>query len=101
MPLAGVAALMGAAGARGIPTLLDVDVPPSIAAGAARLCDTPVQVFELARTATVLKTTRTASAELLALAGAPSSGLASPRGMRALPQGLLARASLPGNPRRL
>lgn len=35
-PLEGVGALIGAATARGIPTMLDVDVPPSIAAGAAR-----------------------------------------------------------------
>ena len=36
VPLEGVGALIGAATARGIPTMLDVDVPPSIAAGAAR-----------------------------------------------------------------
>ena len=78
VPLDGVAALMEAAAARRIPTLLDVDVPPSIAAGAAKLCAEPAEVLALAKTPTVLKTTRNGAMELLALAGdkkAPAKAL--------------------------
>ena len=77
VPLSGVAALLEGAHARGIPTLLDVDVPPSIAAGAAKLCDQPADVLALAKTPTVLKTTRNGAIELLALAGEkkPATGL--------------------------
>ena len=68
VPLDGVEALMSGAAARGIPTLLDVDVPPSIAAGAAKLCAEPADVLALSKQPTVLKTTRVGAAELLALA---------------------------------
>ena len=70
MPLDGVTALLAAATARKIPTVLDVDVPPSIAAGAAQLCESAADVLAVSRLPTVLKTTRTAALELLALDGA-------------------------------
>ena len=75
VPLSGVSALVDAATLRGIPTILDVDVPPSIAAGEAQLCESPKDVFELAKAATVLKTTRAAAAEMLSSIGykAPKS----------------------------
>ena len=70
VPLDGVTALLSAATARKIPTVLDVDVPPSIAAGAAQLCESAADVLAVSRLPTVLKTTRTAALELLALDGA-------------------------------
>ena len=70
VPLDGVTALLAAATARKIPTVLDVDVPPSIAAGAAQLCESAADVLAVSRLPTVLKTTRTAALELLALDGA-------------------------------
>lgn len=70
VPLSGVAALLQQASARGVPSVLDVDVPPSVAAGAAQLCAQPSEVLDVARLPTMLKVTRDAATELLQLADA-------------------------------
>lgn len=71
VPLSGVEALLDTAAGAGVLSLLDVDVTPAIASGAARL-GTLDQVRSVVRKAGVLKLTASAAGELLALAsGAP------------------------------
>ena len=69
VPLDGVTAFLELARAHGVPSVLDVDVPPSVAAAAARLCAAPADALACARLATVLKVTRPSAEELLELAG--------------------------------
>lgn len=66
VPLSGVEVLLDGARAAGIPSMLDVDVPPSVAAGAARL-GTLEELTRCVSKARCLKVTGTAAAELLAL----------------------------------
>ena len=66
LPLSGVEWLLDAARAAGAPTVLDVDVPPSVATGAARL-GTAEQLARCVKKADVVKATGGAVEELLAL----------------------------------
>ena len=67
LPLSGVEWLLDAAAAARVPSLLDVDVTPSVAAGPARLGSID-ELRRCVRKAGVLKLTASAAAELLALA---------------------------------
>ena len=69
VPLDGVTAYLELAASHGVPSVLDIDVPPSVAAAAAALCATPADVLACARLASVLKVTRPSAVELLELAG--------------------------------
>jgi sugar/nucleoside kinase (ribokinase family) len=69
LPLSGVEWLLDAAAARGLPSVLDVDVPPSVATGAAALGDA-AGLLRCLRKATVLKLTASALDETLALLSA-------------------------------
>ena len=69
VPVSGVLKYLELARMNGVPSVLDVDVPPSVAAAAAALCTTPADVLACAKLPTVLKVTRTSAEELLALAG--------------------------------
>jgi sugar/nucleoside kinase (ribokinase family)/D-arabinose 5-phosphate isomerase GutQ len=66
LPLSGVEWLLRAARAAGAPSVLDVDVPPSVACGAAQL-GTPEQLGRCVRGADVVKLTGGAVEELLQL----------------------------------
>jgi sugar/nucleoside kinase (ribokinase family) len=66
VPLSGVEALLDAAARAGAPSLLDVDVTPSVATGPARL-GTEDELRRCVTKATVLKLTASAAGELLAL----------------------------------
>ena len=66
LPLSGVEWLLGAARAAGATSVLDVDVPPSVACGAAQL-GSAAQLARCVRGADVVKATGSAVAELLAL----------------------------------
>lgn len=66
VPLSGVQYLLAAARSHGIPSVLDVDVTPSIAVGAARLGSLD-ELRSCVTQATVLKLTASAAAELLSL----------------------------------
>jgi len=66
LPLSGVGWLLDAAARLGVPSLLDVDVTPTIATTAARL-GTMDQVKLVVPKATVVKLTASAAAELLSL----------------------------------
>jgi D-arabinose 5-phosphate isomerase GutQ/sugar/nucleoside kinase (ribokinase family) len=69
VPLSGVLALLNMAAAAGIPSLLDVDVTPSVATGPAQLGSLE-ELRACVTKATVLKLTRSAAAELLSLVSA-------------------------------
>ena len=73
VPLSGVTAFLELARAHKIASVLDVDVPPSVAAAAAALCATPADVLACAKLPTVLKVTRQSAEELLSLAGFASA----------------------------
>ena len=73
VPLSGVEWLLDAAATAGIPSALDVDVPPSIAVGPAQL-GSEEELRRVVRKATVVKLTASAAGELLALL-APAAGL--------------------------
>ena len=75
VPLDGVTAYMQLALENGIPTVLDVDVPPSVAASAAKLCEKPEDALECAKLATVLKATRPSAEELIRLAAGPDAAI--------------------------
>ena len=68
VPLSGVEALLDLALLANIPSLLDVDVPPSVATGAAALGDMDT-LRRCIEKCTVLKPTLESAQELLALAG--------------------------------
>ena len=70
VPLDGVTALLDAAAtARSIPTILDVDVPPSIGGGGGGSCGHVVRRARRQELPTVLKTTRTAARRVAGLRG--------------------------------
>ena len=71
VPLSGVEALLDLALLANIPSLLDVDVPPSVATGAAALGDMDT-LRRCIEKCTVLKPTLESAQELLALAGEDS-----------------------------
>ena len=75
VPLDGVTAYMQLALENGIPTVLDVDVPPSVAASAAKLCEKPEDALDCAKLATVLKATRPSAEELIRLAAGPDAAI--------------------------
>ena len=66
LPLSGVEALIDAAARAGAPSILDVDVPPSVATGAAQLGPADA-LARCVRKANVVKLTGSAVEELLAL----------------------------------
>jgi fructokinase len=66
LPLSGVEFLLKAARAAGVPTVLDVDVPPSVATGPARL-GSAAELQRCVRGADVVKLTGGAVEELLAV----------------------------------
>lgn len=68
IPLSGVERLLRAAKAKGIPSLLDVDVPPSVAITEAELGD-EATLMSCVGMCDVLKPTRESAVELLVLAG--------------------------------
>jgi len=66
MPLSGVEWLLSSAKTKGVPTVLDVDVPPSVATGSARL-GSAEELQRCVRGADVVKLTGSAVEELLSL----------------------------------
>ena len=72
VPVSGVIKFLELASSNNVPSVLDVDVPPSVAAAAAALCTDPAEVLACAKLPTVLKVTRASAEELLALAGVTS-----------------------------
>ena len=69
VPLSGVVAFLTLAKQHGTPSVLDVDVTPSVAAAAAALCSDPAETLACAKLPTVLKVTQPSAVELLGLAG--------------------------------